>query len=109
MDEENPISPDVPESEKEDGTNEAPEIEPPIVEQLPELQPPLVELPPKEDSLLDLVPENPQLYSTNYTTKDYVITLVHDLTLGDVLIATLLSVLIVVVVLNAVLGGGRRW
>lgn len=56
---------------------------------------------------LDLVPENPQLFSTSYITDDYVITLVHDITLGDFLIATLLCVLIVVQLLKALLGGGR--
>lgn len=49
---------------------------------------------------------DPQLYATSYVTDDYVITLVHDITLGDFLIATLLCVLIVVQIFNTVL---RRW
>ncbi|MEK4427613.1 hypothetical protein [Solibacillus sp. FSL K6-1523] len=154
MDEENPTSPNVPEtdnsaaveqqpaapapdetqqpaeSEKNDGTSESPEVETPstepppkvevgdvesdgtskVPEELPEIDFELVEeIKTKSDPFLELVPEDPQLYATNYTTDDYVITLVHEMTLGDVLIATLLSVLIVVVVLKAVLGGGRSW
>lgn len=59
------------------------------------------------DSWAELVPENPQMYSTSFATDDYVITLVHDFTLGDVLIATLLCVLIIITLLSRLLGGGR--
>lgn len=65
-----------------------------------------------EQELLDLLTEeiaNPQLYSTNYITDDYIISLVHEITLGDFLISMLLCVLIAVKVVSAVLGGGRRW
>lgn len=65
-----------------------------------------------EQELLDLLTEeikNPQLYSTNYITEDYVISLLHEITLGDFLISMLLCVLIVVKVVSAALGGGRRW
>lgn len=125
MDEENPTSPNVPETDNSAAVEQQPvkpdpeETQQPVesekedvesggTNELPETEPPLVEL-PKEDPFLNLIPENPQLYSTNYVTEDYVITLIHDLTLGDMLIATLLSVLIVVVVLKAVLGGDRVW
>lgn len=64
---------------------------------------------PKEESFETQLLENPQLYSTNYLTDDYAITLIHDFTLGDVLISTLLCVLIIVQVLKSVLGGGRSW
>lgn len=54
------------------------------------------------------VPEDPQRFSSSFITDDYVITIVHDITLGDVLLATLLCVLIIAVVLGRVIGGVSR-
>ena len=48
--------------------------------------------------------ENPLLFATNYVTDDYVITLVHELTLGDILIATLLAVLIAIKFVSSIVG-----
>lgn len=65
-----------------------------------------------EEELLKLLTEeieNPQLYSTNYITDDYTISLIHEITLGDFLISMLLCVLIVIKIVSATLGGGRRW
>lgn len=53
--------------------------------------------------------ENPQIHESIYQTEDYAITLVHEITLGDMLLGTLLSVLIVVILLGRLLGGARRW
>lgn len=53
--------------------------------------------------------EDPQLFVTSYVTDDYVISLVHDITLGDFLIATLLCVLIIIQLVKALIGGGSRW
>lgn len=53
--------------------------------------------------------ENPQIYKSVYQNEDYAITLVHEITLGDMLLGTLVTVLIVVVLLSRLLGGARRW
>lgn len=100
----------------EDAANEPPEIptEPQVTEQVqidaPAEQP--VAATAEEEALLQLLTEeiaNPQLYSTNYTTDDYIISLIHEITLGDFLISMLLCVLIVIKIVSATLGGGRRW
>lgn len=60
------------------------------------------------DPFAGLIPEDPQRFSSSYITDDYIITIVHDITLGDILIATLLCVLLIAVVLGRVIGGVRR-
>lgn len=47
--------------------------------------------------------------TTTYDAVSYEIDLVHVLTLGDVLLATLLSILIVVVLLSRLLGRSSKW
>lgn len=42
-----------------------------------------------------------------YYTDDYTIELVHQITLGDILITTVVSILIIVVLLSRLLGGRR--
>lgn len=121
MDEEIPTEsvPEVPETptQEESPAEETPEI--PVAEEetdagqtennegLPtesgETTTPGAELPTTDE--LEL-PMHPQMFSTDYITDDYMITLIHELTLGDILIATLLCVLIIVQVLKIML---RRW
>lgn len=93
-------------------TEIGPEVENEVLQ--PEVLQPIetpVPVPAAEQSVQKLYQEvlDPQLYATTYATDDYVITLVHDVTLGDFLIAMLLCVLIVVKIISAVLGGGRKW
>lgn len=90
----------VPKEDVTPGTEQPGEIPTPEVPKIPEM--------PLSSFEMQIL-EDPQLYSTNYLTDDYAITLIHEFTLGDVLVSTLLCVLIVVQVLKAVLGGGRRW
>lgn len=40
-----------------------------------------------------------------YETADYTIELVHELTLGDILVSTLLTILIVITLLSRLFGG----
>lgn len=54
-----------------------------------------------------LIPEDPQRFYSTFLADDYVITIVHDITLGDVLVSTLLCVLIISHVLGRVIGGVR--
>lgn len=54
------------------------------------------------------IPEDIHRFYSTYVADDYVITIVHDITLGDVLISTLLCVLIIANVLGRVIGGVRR-
>ncbi len=42
-----------------------------------------------------------------YYTDDYTIELVHQITLGDILITTVVSILIIVVLLSRLMGGKR--
>ena len=59
------------------------------------------------DPFASLIPEDPQRFSSSFITDDYIITIVHDITLGDILIASLLCVLIIAHVLGRVIGGVR--
>ena len=87
-------------------TDPVEEAKPETPQELPALETPKEEA---VESFETQILENPQLYSTNYLTDDYAITLIHEFTLGYVLVSTLVCVLIIVQVLKAVLGGGRSW
>ena len=47
--------------------------------------------------------------STTFYGETYEIQLIHTFTLGDILLATLLSVLIIVVLMSRLLGRSSRW
>lgn len=97
-----PETPDIPVIEEETDAGETENNEG-LPTESSETTTPGAELPMTDG--LEL-PMHPQMFSTDYITDDYMISLIHELTLGDILIATLLCVLIIVQVLKIML---RRW
>lgn len=62
-----------------------------------------------DENITDFIEDHEPLMESvsYYYTDNYTIELVHQITLGDILIASLVSILIIVVLLSRLLGGRR--